>query len=355
MKKIYILHEYGDPKHFTSLQYYADNTGIDLNYKEFTPFKQICKGILRGNTSLIGKGTSNLLFIINAIFSKNKVIVLGAAPYDFHILLFLILKRNHKVIYFSSWPYWHKEKYPKKIRFPYQHLLWESFLRNIQAVMVSNVGAKNMLKYTENIVQIPHSIDDKIFRNKNKNKNNKIKLNLLYVGRLTESKGIPVILELLDDPEIKEIFNMNIVGWGDLDNQISEYARTRKNINYYGRISSEEKLVEIYNENDIFLLPSQKTSDWEELFGIVLIEAMMCGLISIASAHVGPKEIISNGLNGYLLENASKDNIKSILLRLYKDQNKINQIRKRAILDASENYSIAINAKKWGQLLEGIL
>ena len=41
------------------------------------------------------------------------------------------------------------------------------------------------------------------------------------------------------------------------------------------------------------LQPSRRTSDWEELFGIALVEAMACGCVPVASDHVGPSAILS--------------------------------------------------------------
>ncbi|MEX2349697.1 MAG: glycosyltransferase, partial [Flavobacteriaceae bacterium] len=46
---------------------------------------------------------------------------------------------------------------------------------------------------------------------------------------------------------------------------------------------------------------SKRTSKWEELFGLVIIESMSQGVIPVSSSHSGPKEIITEG-TGYLFE-----------------------------------------------------
>jgi glycosyltransferase involved in cell wall biosynthesis len=56
-----------------------------------------------------------------------------------------------------------------------------------------------------------------------------------------------------------------------------------------------------------------------ETFGLVLIEAMMCGICVVASDSGGPLEIIDNGLSGLLFKTLSSDDLGDQLIILQKD------------------------------------
>ena len=81
------------------------------------------------------------------------------------------------------------------------------------------------------------------------------------------------------------------------------------NVVYKGELNFQEK-IELYRNAKVFLFPIK----WQEPFGLVLIEALSCGTPVIAYPHGGPKEIIENNMNGYLVENVEQmaDKIKII-------------------------------------------
>lgn len=56
-----------------------------------------------------------------------------------------------------------------------------------------------------------------------------------------------------------------------------------------------------------------------ETFGLVLIEAMMCGICVVASDSGGPLEIIDDGVNGALFKTFDADDLADKLIRLYRD------------------------------------
>lgn len=350
MKDIYVLHEYGDKRHFESLQFYANKKGKNVYYREFTPFKQFIKGVLKRDGELLKKAFINLFFLINLFITRDKIVILGAAPYDFRILLFLFIKKRHKLIYFSSWPYWNREKYPKKLFFPLQFYLWERFLNDVKAVMVSKTGMENISKYTKDVTNIPHVVDINVFKSMRKRKN--AKLNIVYVGRLTENKGLNLIINLIEDPLLEDKIHWSIVGWGDYEEKIKRLANNKENVTFYGKVNCKKKLADIYNMNDLLLLPSIRQKNWEELFGIVIIEAMACGVIPIASAHTGPREIIKDKKNGFLLNETSEQEIKTILLRLTHNKEILDDMRELALKDIREKYTVVQNSIKWGKVVE---
>ena len=110
-------------------------------------------------------------------------------------------------------------------------------------------------------------------------------LRYLYVGRLVKVKNITLLIEE---------FNANgkpltIVGRGPLEESLKQNAN--KNISFTGFIDNE-KLGKIYQEHDVFILPS-----YYEPWGLVVEEAVYWGLPVIVSDHVGCSIDIVQDLN----------------------------------------------------------
>lgn len=124
------------------------------------------------------------------------------------------------------------------------------------------------------------------------------RINILYVGRFEEEKGIKVLLNainiLLNE---KDNIEFLLVGDGSLKEWILEFIEINHldNVKILG-IFSHEKMPEIYNMADIFILPS-----FTEGSPASLIEAMSCGTASIATSVGLCKKIIKNGENGILI------------------------------------------------------
>jgi len=74
----------------------------------------------------------------------------------------------------------------------------------------------------------------------------------------------------------------------------------------------QKALVEWYNIADVFIFPSLY-----EPFGLGLVEAMACGLPSIATNTWGPNEIIDEGVNGFLINKKSPKEIAEKIKYLY--------------------------------------
>ena len=79
---------------------------------------------------------------------------------------------------------------------------------------------------------------------------------------------------------------MKIVGSGPLEKQIKQLIKElklEKNIEVIHNVS-DDKLLELYNSSDLFVLPSVMDSQGNtEGLGVVLLEAMACKLPVIGS------------------------------------------------------------------------
>jgi glycosyltransferase involved in cell wall biosynthesis len=81
-----------------------------------------------------------------------------------------------------------------------------------------------------------------------------------------------------------------------------------KNINFVGKVS-DEKLLEEYSNASIYISPS-----FEESEGITILEAMATGTPVIATRSGGSESIITDGIDGMLVEQGNAVELASMIL-----------------------------------------
>jgi glycosyltransferase involved in cell wall biosynthesis len=116
---------------------------------------------------------------------------------------------------------------------------------------------------------------------------------LLYSGRLSREKGIFELSSLYyslisEFPEVRLV----IAGSGPDEKELK--IRLPK-ATYLGWVD-QEKLSWVYASSDMLILPSKF-----DTFNCAVLEAMTCGLPAIAYNSKGPKDLISEGENGFLV------------------------------------------------------
>lgn len=131
---------------------------------------------------------------------------------------------------------------------------------------------------------------------------------MLSVSRIVKDKGYDLKLHIFEKLySQKIIFKWIIVGDGDYKKELEETilkSPIKDCVTFTGKKNKEE-LVEHYSSADLFILLSQ----FRESFGLVYLEAIACGCPAIGLDHGGVKEIIQDGINGYLIKNTSEDEI----------------------------------------------
>lgn len=157
---------------------------------------------------------------------------------------------------------------------------------------------------------------------------------IIFVGRFAEQKGINAIIKIWKEVLKKHPdWQLHMYGEGELKNQYAELVKKEK-------LSSTLFLHEpTYNIYDAYIDSSIhiSTSKYEP-FGLVLCEAMTCGIPNIAfDCPYGPKEIIKNNEDGFLIENG---NIKEFI-------NKINYLIEHEKLRKSMGRKAKENVKRF--------
>jgi glycosyltransferase involved in cell wall biosynthesis len=126
---------------------------------------------------------------------------------------------------------------------------------------------------------------------------------LLYVGRYTEVKRLPLLIEAYAAarPRFATRAPLVIVGgfpgeW-EGEHPLQAIERLGAEDVFLAGWHEHDELAEVLNASDAVVLPSVR-----EQFGQVLVEGMACGLPAIAVNAFGPAGIVQPGETGWLVE-----------------------------------------------------
>uniref|UniRef100_UPI004028CB0F glycosyltransferase family 4 protein n=1 Tax=Candidatus Stercorousia sp. TaxID=3048886 RepID=UPI004028CB0F len=144
---------------------------------------------------------------------------------------------------------------------------------------------------------------------------NKEKIKVLTCANFKKRKNIDKVIEACKG---LENFELTVIGDGKGRKSLEEID---KSVKFTGHLPHNEVLAKMH-DSDIFILPSIG-----ETFGMVYLEAMSQGCITICTKDDGISGIIKNGENGFLTLPISNE-IRKILLNIKNmDDDKLNTLR----------------------------
>jgi glycosyltransferase involved in cell wall biosynthesis len=122
---------------------------------------------------------------------------------------------------------------------------------------------------------------------------------VLYVGRLIRIKGVEYLIRAL--PPVVDAHptaRLVVVGEGEERSRLEALTQAlgvADRVHFAGERSSED-VIRFMRAADVFVLPSLV-----EAFGIVLVEAMSCGLPIVASNVMGIPQVVTDRVNALLV------------------------------------------------------
>lgn len=187
----------------------------------------------------------------------------------------------------------------------------------------------------------------------NKFKMRKIKKDeivILFVGRLVEEKGIMDLYEAFKN--VRNV-KLRIIGNGPLKSKLKSMTMS-DGLSDAVKIEQKnyEAMPKVYQEADIFVLPSKTTKTWEEQYGMVLVEAMASGLPVIASKTGAISEVIGDW--GILVKEGDVEGLTKALVNLLKDANLRRKIGRMGRIRAEKLFDCKKTAKKIEKIYENI-
>lgn len=151
---------------------------------------------------------------------------------------------------------------------------------------------------------------------------------IIYPARLCKDKNQMLLLNFM-----REVNDSNVVlllpGEDEFDGYYQKYVEDNKiqNVKFLGNRNDIPELIGI---SDLLIASSTR-----EGFGINLVEALACEVPVIAVDNRGHREIIENGINGYLINNNVME-LCSVFNMLYRDRNLYQKLEKNCYESAKK-------------------
>lgn len=148
-------------------------------------------------------------------------------------------------------------------------------------------GKMKCLTIPNFVTRLPHTLAEKTERK-----------TIISVGRLDWQKGYDKLIQAWSKiAERHKDWQVSVYGDGPLRNSLESQVREAGLQDSFHFHPATADIYTEYQKSDFYVM----TSDYEG-FGLVLVEAMACGLPCISfDCPVGPSEIISEGKDGFLV------------------------------------------------------
>lgn len=115
---------------------------------------------------------------------------------------------------------------------------------------------------------------------------------LLYLGRLTEEKGVRLLMAAWDLVEGLGV-PLVIAGAGPLADEVASWAADRPDVRFVG-LQDKASSRDLVSRSVAVVVPSR----WLETFGLVVVEAMAAGVPSVVAGHSSLAELVTDGVTG---------------------------------------------------------
>lgn len=178
---------------------------------------------------------------------------------------------------------------------------------NVNYISISKLSNDIFLKYRPQLTNHLFRIDNPIDFNTSACKpTGQIQLGnkYLFVGRLSEEKGIRLFLDAVSQLEVEAEV------WGDgylMDELKAKYP----NVVFRGWVNNKQKITYLNNVRALVF-----PSIWYETFGLVVAEMLSLGIPCIVGDKTAAREFIEDGKNGYLFEIGNLASLKDAINKM---------------------------------------
>jgi glycosyltransferase involved in cell wall biosynthesis len=240
------------------------------------------------------------------------------------------------------------QKRPWRVRMLHQLLLsrWSAFLA------IGKANREFYLQYgvpDERILSSPYFVDNRRFQHQFKELSHerphfRVNWNIpeshtcfMYAGKLEPKKRIDDLLRALDKArKTTPGIHLLVVGTGELMDEARQLTRDLNLPVTFAGFLNQTEITRAYVAADCLVLPS----DFGETWGLVVNEAMVCGVPAIVSDRVGcGPDLIEEGVTGAIFPCGDVDALAGRLVAFASDRDRLARMGQRA-KELIKDYSV---------------
>jgi len=292
-------------------------------------------------------------------FKLFKKLIKGVDVVDFHHpfplgdLAILFFKPKKLVVHY------HSDIVRQKILTPFLKPLILSTLRKADVILVSNPNLTKTSFYLKRFVNkckvIPFGVDfnkleERLDEQEIKKNKEKYSDFVFFIGRLNYYKGVNYLVEAMKD------INMNLVIAGEgkeeenIKEQVKKLGMTDKV--FFLPFQNRRESFNLFQSAKLFVLPSIFRS---EAFGIVLIEAMACGVPLISTElGTGTSWINQDGETGFVVPPKDSNALKEAIKKIIENKELAQKMSQTGADRAKEKFDLEIMLKEVENIYKNI-
>ncbi|MFF6015529.1 N-acetyl-alpha-D-glucosaminyl L-malate synthase BshA [Lysinibacillus fusiformis] len=172
---------------------------------------------------------------------------------------------------------------------------------------------------------------------------------LIHVSNFRKIKNLPHIIDAFMKIRTNVKAKLLLVGDGPEKHRVMDQVKESPYMKDVLFLGKQENLAELYAISDLKLLLSQ-----QESFGLVLLEAMACGVPCIGTNVGGIPEVIEHGVDGFIVELGDTEAVAEYAVQLLQDEEKLLRFREAAIHAVSDKFHSSKIVEQYENLYEKV-
>lgn len=173
---------------------------------------------------------------------------------------------------------------------------------------------------------------------------------MIHVSNFRNVKRVQDVIKTFSLAHQQINCKLLLVGDGPEMGRIIQQVRDLEIEDHVLFLGKRDDLAEFYSISDIKLLLSEK-----EAFGLVLLEAMACGVPVIGTNIGGMPEIINPGVNGFLVELGDTEQAARYAIDMLSDEVLLQKLRQGALDTVSEHFHSSKILEQYEGLYEQLM